>query len=67
VSAAARARDDLIGRVEIALMENRTLNDKARGLWLEGGLFDNAKDEDRGSFISAGEVRVILEVTSSTV
>lgn len=64
--AAAQARDDLIGRVEVALMNNRTLNNRVRTSWLDGGLFDNAKDE-QGGFVSAGEVRLIVDVTSSTV
>lgn len=63
---AAEFRDDLIGKVEVALMKNRTLNNKVRTLWLTGGEFFLARDQESG-FYSLGEVAFTVDAISTTV
>ena len=55
-SEASRMRDNLVGRAEIALMRNRTLNGAAKHITLRGGEF-GARDEPvfvRGAEIGLG-------------
>lgn len=58
---AARLRDDLIGKVEIALMGNRTLNNSVEMLVLDGGEF--MLGEQDGHIFVGGEV--LVRVTAS--
>lgn len=66
ISDAIRRRDDLVGKVEIALMGNRTLNGKVGGLWLEGGALPSGKDESGSGYISEGEIIVAARVSAVT-
>ena len=63
IAAASKGRDELIGNVEIALMENRTLNSLVKSSWLEGGAFETGGGDN--GFISAGEV--VLIATANAV
>ena len=63
VSEAARQRDDLVGKVEIALMNDRTLGGACNYLYLTGGTFVTARDES--GFNSGAEVRVTVDVTAT--
>lgn len=63
VSEAARLRDTLIGNVEIALMNNRTLNNLVSNLWLTGGAIVTVGGQ--AGFNAVGEVRVTVDVTAS--
>tara|TARA_Y100000310_G_scaffold78084_1_gene74721 strand:+ start:12257 stop:12712 length:456 start_codon:yes stop_codon:yes gene_type:complete len=69
--AAAEARDDLIGNVEIALMKNRTLTDTVLHSWLEGGDFITTKHEvEEGitgtAYMSGGQVVLMAEANATT-
>lgn len=57
VSEAARSRDSLIAKVELAIMRDRTLGGLVDSLWLDGGEFQSGFGEQ--GFISAGEIRVM--------
>ena len=64
IAQAAKLRDDLIGKVEVALMKERTLNGNVQGSWLEGGEFLTA---DSGSgFLSAGEIKLVAKTHGTT-
>jgi hypothetical protein len=65
---AIQRRDELIGRVETVLMENRTLRtpegeDLVEGLWLGGGDLPSGQLPSQG-FIAGGEVIAIAELSS---
>jgi len=64
---AAQARDDLIGQVEIALMNNRKIGTKVLSSYLQGGemLTDKYQSDTGSSFYSGGEVVLIAEVIAS--
>ena len=65
---AAQLRDDLVGLVEIALMKNRTLNDKVGSIYLEGGelMSDQIKSDEMSGFIAGGEIIIIADVVAIT-
>ena len=52
---AAKMRDDLMGAVEVAIMNDRTLNGSVRTCWIEGGAFEAA---DGNGIFRAGEIRL---------
>mgnify|MGYP001566743466 FL=1 len=62
---AMQARDDLVGKVEIALMGNRNLNDTVNTSWLEGGEFISGPDPTGDQFMSGAQVRLTVDVTAS--
>lgn len=61
--AAAKMRDDLIGAVEIALMNNRTLNGTVHTCWIEGGAFEAANGN---GIFRAGEIRLVCRMQGMT-
>lgn len=63
VAAASELRDDLLGRVEVALMRDRTFGGLAGTAWLEGGEFDTLEDN---GFLSAAEVRLVVRAHATT-
>lgn len=62
--AAVQARDDLVGRVELILAENRSLNDKVDALWIEGGQLPSVNTPEAHGFFSGGEIVVSSEITA---
>lgn len=62
-----RDRDDLIGKVEIALMRKRDLNvpNLVSASWLEGGEFDSG-EVDENSFFSGASADLIVDTTAVT-
>ena len=62
---AMQARDDLVGKVEIALMGNRNLNSTVNTSWLEGGEFISGPDPTGDQFMSGAQVRLTVDVTAS--
>ena len=62
---AIKKRDDLIGKVEVALMRQRTLNGAVGKLWLNGGQLYDARTNDAG-FLAWGEVRLTASVIATT-
>ena len=63
-AAAVRARDDILGEMELVLMANRTLNDKVDYSWIEGGELQTGKAQE-SNFLSGGEIVLIAEMTAS--
>ena len=65
---AAELRTDLIGKVELALMANRTLNNRAASSWLLGGEFHSARKKSPAGlvYMAMGEVKLVAEATAST-
>ena len=59
-------RDDLVGKVEIALMKKRTLNDTVNMSWLEGGEFLSGPDPTGNQFMSGASVILVANVTGTT-
>ena len=53
---AAKARDDLVGSLELVLMNNRTVSDKVASGWLEGGEFISVRDQSAGNYALAETV-----------
>jgi hypothetical protein len=66
VKEAIRERDDLIGDVELILMQNRTINDLVDMLWIDGGKLPTAMLPDSSGFTSGGEIIVRAEVMAET-
>jgi len=63
VDHASQLRDDLVGFVEIALMNNRDLNNTVHTLWLNGGAFDGAPLDN--GFTSAAETMVEIRIDAT--
>tara|TARA_Y100000310_G_scaffold171492_2_gene171696 strand:+ start:8951 stop:9394 length:444 start_codon:yes stop_codon:yes gene_type:complete len=62
---AMEARDDLLGKVEVALMQDRTFdNAQVKTSWIGGGDFDNARDGDEGLFNAAAEIEIVVDATA---
>lgn len=59
-----KKRDDLLGKVEIALMGNRNLNNTVNTSWLEGGEFESGKDEAGRQFMSGGQIILTADATA---
>lgn len=59
-----RRRDDLLGRVELVIQENRGLNGKVGSTWLQGGDFENRRDVAGQGFVAAAQIEVICEATA---
>lgn len=66
IGKACQLRDDLMGKAEVALMKDRTLNATIGGkAWLEGGRFITGEQGD-GGFIAAGEIILVGDSRSTT-
>ncbi len=63
---ASEIRDTLISELEPVLMQNRDLNNTVDTTWLDGGQNIVAYIEDEQAFVSAGEIRLIVESTITT-
>ena len=61
---AGEARDDLMGLVETALMENRKMGGLVENGVLAGGEFQTAKD-DKGVWLMGGEIIYRADVTAT--
>lgn len=61
---ARKKRNDLLGKVQVVLMNNRTLNEKVTNLRLEGG--EMWRSDGEAGFGSTAEITVICEATAST-
>ena len=58
-------RDAVMGRLELLLMDNRTLNDTVGTSWLNGGELFSAKDPQNNSvFTAVAEVVMTLDVSA---
>lgn len=55
---AAKARDDLVGLLELVLMNNRTVSGKMAAGWLEGGEFISVRSQSEGSYALAETIFV---------
>lgn len=67
LSNAIRLRDDLLGKVELVLMKNRTVSGKVQSLWLGGGELPSARiEDDAPGYIAGGEIIVTMEVSATT-
>lgn len=68
---ALRLRDDAVSEVEVALMKNRTINDKSGPMLLRGGRLPSARvKSDAGiagavGFIAGGEILVSADVSAT--
>lgn len=62
--AAMRGRDDLVGKVEIALMRDRTFEGAVATAWLEGGELPSARLQQGSGFVSGAEIALICDVTA---
>lgn len=67
IADAIRQRDDLVGRVEIALMKNSTLNGKVSYCFLEGGELQSAQVAETSGYVAGGEIILKADVTATTV
>lgn len=64
---AAKERDGLLGKVEIALMRNRKIGNKVNQSWIQGGdmLTSDYQNDSVTSYISGGEIILTAEVTAT--
>lgn len=60
---AARIRDELVGEIELVLMENRTIRDKVTGSYLMGGNFITANAEK--NIFSMAETILVADVMTT--
>ena len=63
---AAALRNELLAKVEVALMRDRTLGGLINKLWLEGGEFMSAAKGD-GDFASGAEIILVVDAVAATV
>ncbi len=63
---AVRLRNDLLARVDAALMSDRTLGNRARGVWLEAGNMVSGANEQGAAFSAGAETRLVAD-TSTTL
>lgn len=61
---ASRLRDELLGAVELVLMNNRTVNGFVTTSWLEGGAFDIAALD--AGYVANAEIVLIADLTATT-
>lgn len=64
---AIRRRDDVLARVEVALMRQRTLRGKVDHIRLEGGEMPSGRDPDANGFMSGAEIIMIAQIKTTTV
>lgn len=64
VKDAINLRNDLLGQIELELMEKRTLNEMVDGLWLQGGDMTSIRP-DKTRFVSGAELIIIAEVSAT--
>ena len=62
--AAADARDALLANVELVLMKDRTIGGKVAASWLEGGQMFSARDGGTNTFVAAGEIKLVAQVSA---
>lgn len=62
VAKASEFRDDLIGKIELALMSDRTLGGSVESSWLDGGEFGSFEEN---GFLSLGEIVLIAHVKAT--
>lgn len=66
VAKAIQLRDDLLGKVEIVLMDNRTLNGTVNKSWLEGGEMPSARLPGGSGWVSGGEIVLVADAIATT-
>lgn len=64
IPSAAQARDDLLGKVEVALLKTPTLNGNVTMMAITGGAFDSARTE--GGHLMGGSVVVEIQKKATT-
>lgn len=58
-------RDDLLGKVELALMADNTFSNSVDASWIEGGDFENARNQGgTAGFVSVGTIELIAQVSA---
>jgi hypothetical protein len=57
-------RDSLLNKVELVLMDNRTLNNKVSTSWLIGGELFSGRNRQDTVFTSVAEVVLMLDVSA---
>ncbi len=62
---AIRLRNDLISKVEVTLMKNRTLDGAVFMSWLEGGSLVSGQTEEE-DWLSLGEILLVADKTTTT-
>lgn len=62
VSLASKHRDDLLGQVELALIDDRTLGSTVQSSWISGGRFNRLEDN---GFWSGAEIRLTARVQAT--
>lgn len=60
---ACDGRDNLLAQLEATLMDNRTLNDTVKTMWLEGGELFSARDSQNNAFVAVGETGIVAEAS----
>ncbi len=58
---AIEARDDLLGKVELALMSDPTFSNNVSSSWITGGDFDNGPLPDGVDFMAGAEVQLLAQ------
>jgi len=59
------ARDDLLGRVEIALLSNRSSLESDIGpYWIRGGEFQTNELEQNAGFVAGAEIEMFVQATA---
>ena len=64
VPEASRLRDDLIGKVEVALLKKPTLNGKVTSMLITGGTFDSGRTAV--GFLQGGSIVLEIEKKATT-
>lgn len=67
IADAIQKRDLLLGKVEIALMKNPTINSKVNYSFLNGGELQSAQIAETAGYIAGGEIILQADITASTI
>lgn len=66
VAKAIQLRDDLLGKVEVVLMGDRTLGNTVSTSWLEGGEMPSARLPGGSGWVSGGEIVLVADALATT-
>lgn len=70
---AMEQRDDLLGKVEVALLKHRAaqpgnaFGGEVTSFWMQGGDFENRRTTDSDRFLSGASIDLICDVTATSV
>jgi len=63
---AARLRNDILGRLEVVMLNNHTLDGTVQTSWINGGVFENAEPESDRGCVAMAFLDLVCKVQATT-